>query len=122
MFLIKHNGATHRVKHAASNFEVARVCMSTATNCRHPAADRGGRVRHRAHDRYFIMLTTTGGSELLLQIACRHGSRNGNKQALCANFRSDLLQHLRHGLGLYGQQNDVSAFDRFAIVGGDGNL
>ena len=67
------------------------------------------------------MLAAIGRSELLLHIACRHGSRNRNEQRLSANFRSNLLQHLCHGLGLYRQQNDVGAFHRFAIVGGYGD-
>src|SRR5438046_3293118 len=69
----------------------------------------------------FLLLTATGRNEVLLQIARRHRSRDRNEQRLSANFGSDLLQHLRHGLGLDRQQNDVGAFDRFAIVGGYGD-
>ncbi len=95
--------------------------MSTSANSRHAAADGGGCVWHRSNDRHFVTLPVTCRSELLLQIARRHGSRDGNEQRLPANFRSDLLQHLRHGLGLYAQQNDVGAFRGFAIVVGYGD-
>ena len=90
--------------------------MSPSANSRHAAADSGGCVWHCSNDRHFVTLAATCRSELLLQIARRHGSRDGNNQRLGANFRSDLLQQLRHGLGLYAQQNDIGTFHGFAIV------
>ena len=57
----------------------------------------------------------------LLDETCRHRGRDRDNQCVGANFGSDLLQHFRNGLRFYCQQNDVSAFDRFAIVGGHCN-
>ena len=67
------------------------------------------------------LLAACGRGELLLDEACRHRGRNGDNQRVGANFGSDLLQHFRNGLRFYCQQNDVSAFYRFAIVGGHCN-
>jgi hypothetical protein len=58
---------------------------------------------------------------LFLDETCRHRGRNGDKQSVNANFGSDFLQQSGNGLRFYRQQNDVSAFDRFAIVGDDCN-
>src|SRR6185312_11744935 len=116
VLFIKQNSSADGVEHAASNLEMVLSCMSTATNCRHAAADCRGCVRHRSNDWYFIKLAAAC-SELLLQIARRHGGRDGYEQSLRVNFESNLPQQLRHGLGLYGQQDDVGFPDGFTIIG-----
>ena len=95
--------------------------MSPTTDCRHAAVNSGRSIWHCSHDWHFVALAACGRGELLLDEACRHRSRNGDNQRVGANFGSDLLQHFRNGLRFYCQQNDVSAFDRFAIVGGHCN-
>ncbi len=121
VLFVEHNGTANGVEHAPSDFEIARRRMSASANRCHAAADRGWRIWHRSNDRHLIMLATSGRGELLLDETCRHRSRNGNKQRLRANFGSDLLQHFRHRLGFYRQQNDIGASNHFPIVCGHGD-
>ena len=98
-----------------------RAGMSPTTDCRHATVNSGRSIWHCSHDWHLVALAACGRGELLLDEACRHRSRDGDNQRVGANFGSDLLQHFRNGLRFYCQQNDVSAFDRFAIVGGHCN-
>ena len=86
-----------------------------------PQSNSGRSIWHCSHDWHLVALAACGRGELLLDEACRHRGRDGDNQRVGANFGSDLLQHFRNGLRFYCQQNDVSAFDRFAIVGGHCN-
>ena len=92
--------------------------VSPATNSRHAAVDRGRRIRHRSNYCYFIVLAATRRGELLLDEPSRDGCGNGDYKCALANFGRDLLQHLTNGLRFHCQQNDIGAFDRFAIVVG----
>jgi len=81
-----------------------------------------------AHASYFIgsdgeavVVDPRRDIDIYLDEASRHRSRNGDNHRVGANFGSDLLQHFRNGLRFYCQQNDVSAFNGFAIVGGHRN-
>ena len=116
MLFIKHDSTADGVEHAASDLKMVLSCMRPAANCCHPASHCRWCVWHGSNYRHFIELAA-GCGELLLPRARLHGSRNGYKQSLCANFESDLPQHLRHSLGLYGQQDDVGTPDSFAIIG-----
>src|SRR5206468_5200098 len=98
------------------DFEMLGARMSPATDCSHAAADSSRGVWHRSDHWHLVALATSGRSELLLNETCWHRSRNRHEQRLWANFGSDLLQHFRHRLGFYRQQNDVGAFNRFPIV------
>src|SRR5262249_38263769 len=117
VLFIKYNGPAHGVEHATSDFEMIGTRVTPATDRRHAAVNGRRSVRHRSNHRDIIVVTATRSGELLLDESRRHRSRNGHDQRLGGDFGSDLLQHFRNGLRFYCQQNDVSAFYHFAIVG-----
>jgi hypothetical protein len=121
VLFIEHNRAPNSVEHRANNFELIQARVSPATDCRHAAVNGGRSIWHCSHDWHFVALAACGRGELLFEETCRYRSRNGDNQRVGADFGSDLLQHFRNGLRFYCQQKNVSAFDRFAIVGGDRN-
>src|SRR5262245_1134455 len=101
VLLIEDNRPAYRVEHRASNVEMVRVGMSPTTDCRHAAVNSSRSIWHCSHDWHIIALAACGPSELLLDEACWHRSRDRDNEHASANFGSNLLQHFRNGLRFY---------------------
>ena len=56
---------------------------------------------------------------MLFEVAGGNGSRDGDDQRFFADFGSDFFKNFGDYLRLYAEDDNVRAFDRFAIVVGD---
>jgi len=111
--IVRPTASEHRAEHV----EMMRAGMGPGTECRHATVNSGRSIWHCSHDWHLVALAACGRGDLLLDEACRHRAATETDQRVGRQFREHLLQHVPQRLRFIVSKR-VSAFDRFAIVGG----
>jgi len=111
ILFVDDDNATDSPEHGFGDLEVFEGGVRAAANAGHAGANDGTRVGHGTNDRNLF-------ADALLDVRGGDRGRDGDNEGFVGDRGLDLFEDVTDDLRLYRQQNDISAFDGGAIVGG----